>query len=463
MTNQLAAPARGSAAPPPTGTPPVADDIARVAPALSDARELLKAPVSGATWRAVAQSVIGFPWLLLVFVVAVTALSLVPGLVVLFGLGLLILVGTLLAARGFATAERARLRAQLGVDIEAPVKNAPRQGSWGRRFVGVVGNGRLWAHTGYALVGWFLVTIEWVAGIGLLGWGLGTIAYPLVARAAHLDVPNLYPLYLVLAIVLLWVAALALQAVTLGHVRLARAWLGKSRRQADEERMRAEQERTAAAEARAVQLAETRTAAVGAADDERRRIERDLHDGAQQRLVALGVELGVARRNADTDPEAAAAALEHAHREVKETLAELRDLVRGIHPAVLTDRGLDAALSALAARSPIPVTVDAGPGLDRASATAQAAAYFVAAEALTNAAKYAEARSIRVTARVLDGTGAPWLRLVVEDDGRGGASATPGSGLDGLQARVAALDGTFSLVSPAGRGTRVSVEVPCAS
>ena len=99
---------------------------------------------------------------------------------------------------------------------------------------------------------------------------------------------------------------------------------------------------------------ETRTAAVGAADEERRRIERDLHDGAQQRLVALGVELGTARRKASSDPEAAAA-LEHAHREVKETLAELRDLVRGIHPAVLTDRGLDAALSALAARSPVPV------------------------------------------------------------------------------------------------------------
>src|SRR5690606_8064480 len=125
-------------------------------------------------------------------------------------------------------------------------------------------------------------------------------------------------------------------------------------------------------------------------DEERRRIERDLHDGAQQRLVALGVELGVAKRLAAGDPEAAAEALDHAHEEIKATLAELRDLVRGIHPAVLTDRGLDAALSALAARSPVPVTVEVlEPGsLSAASSAAQAAAYFVAAEALTNAAKH---------------------------------------------------------------------------
>ena len=205
---------------------------------------------------------------------------------------------------------------------------------------------------------------------------------------------------------------------------------------------------------------QTRTAAVGAADEERRRIERDLHDGAQQRLVALGVELGTARRKASSDP-VASAALEHAHREVKETLAELRDLVRGIHPAVLTDRGLDAALSALAARSPVPVRVDVPdpPTLSRASTSAQAAAYFVVAEALTNAAKHADASAVSVTATVVGDD----LRLVIADDGRGGAAATPGSGLDGLRSRVAALDGTFDLDSPAGAGTRLTVEVPCAS
>ncbi|MFC7876652.1 sensor histidine kinase, partial [Isoptericola sp. NPDC057391] len=221
---------------------------------------------------------------------------------------------------------------------------------------------------------------------------------------------------------------------------------------------------TAAAE-RAAVLTETRSQAVAAADAERRRIERDLHDGAQQRLVALGVELGVARRIAERDPAASAAALEHAHDEVKATLAELRDLVRGIHPAVLSDRGLDAALSALAARSPVPVRVEASADVSRAGSAAQAAAYFVVAEALTNVAKHADARSVRVRADVVDDGGDhdARLRVVVEDDGRGGAEPSPGSGLAGLRGRVAALDGVFDLDSPAGAGTRLTVEVPCAS
>ena len=202
------------------------------------------------------------------------------------------------------------------------------------------------------------------------------------------------------AILLVWVTALVTQAGSLAIVRTARALVGASARAEAVEAARQAQARAAQAEGRAVQLTETRTAAVGAADEERRRIERDLHDGAQQRLVALGVELGAARRKASSDPEAAAA-LEHAHREVKETLAELRDLVRGIHPAVLTDRGLDAALSALAARSPVPVRVDVPdpPSLNRASTSAQAAAYFVVAEALTNAAKHASATAVTVQAR----------------------------------------------------------------
>ncbi|MBX9246407.1 sensor histidine kinase, partial [Actinotalea ferrariae] len=221
------------------------------------------------------------------------------------------------------------------------------------------------------------------------------------------------------------------------------------------------QRRASVAEVRAEHLTETRALAVGAAADDRRRIERDLHDGAQQRLVALGVELGVARRTAATDPVAAAAALDHAHREVKETLAELRDLVRGIHPAVLTDRGLDAALSALAARCPVSVALDvpAPDALAGAGPAAEAAAYFVTAEALTNVARHSGAQQARVRAELVGDR----LRLTVSDDGRGGARALPGSGLEGLRARVEALDGTFRLDSPPGAGTRVTVEVPCAS
>jgi len=266
-----------------------------------------------------------------------------------------------------------------------------------------------------------------------------------------------------------WVWAVATQALALVHVRLARALLGLSRVSVEVRRAEAEAEQArevaARAEQRADHLATTRTRAVGAADDDRRRIERDLHDGAQQRLVALGVELGTAKRAAATDPDAAAAALDHAHREIKETLSELRDLVRGIHPAVLTDRGLDAALSAIAARHPVPVTVEVPDpaALSAASPGAQAAAYFVTAEALTNSARHSGATRVHVVAGIGSGASGAVLRLEVVDDGRGGATASPGGGLDGLRSRVEALDGTFRLDSPAGRGTRIMVEVPCAS
>jgi signal transduction histidine kinase len=469
MTTPTTAPP-GTGADRPRGGPepqpgvPLSDDLAAVAPAFIRPRELLRAPVSRATWRAYGQAAIGFPWLLVVFVVALTAFWVGFGLAFVFGVGLLVVVVTLLAGRGFARAERARLHAQLGVRIDAPAYRRPTSQSWWARTFVPLGDARSWAHLGYAGLGWFVATLEWGLGLMGTGWALALVGFPLLTTLAdldHPDVPVLLPV--ALGVVALWAAPLATQALTLAHVRLARPLLGPSRRQQDEARMRAERDRAQAAEDRATVLTQTRTAAVGAADEERRRIERDLHDGAQQRLVALGVELGVARRTAESDPDAAAAALDHAHREVKETLAELRDLVRGIHPAVLTDRGLDAALSALAARSPVPVTVRAGDGLDRASATAQAAAYFVTAEALTNVAKHAEAGRAHVTAEVLDDGAAPRLRLVVADDGRGGAVAAPGSGLDGLRARVVALDGSFDLVSPAGRGTRLTVEVPCAS
>jgi len=251
-------------------------------------------------------------------------------------------------------------------------------------------------------------------------------------------------------------------------VRLARTLLGPSAaaqaRAAQalaESEARVAESAAAAATERADVLSETRAAALEAADTERRRIERDLHDGAQQRLVALGVTLGTARRVAEREPAAAGDALEQAHGEVKETLAELRDLVRGIHPAVLSDRGLDAALSALAARSPVPVDVQVPDPVvvGASSSAAQAAAYFVAAEALTNAAKHSRASKALLRASVVGDR----LRLEVADDGVGGADPAPGSGLDGLRARVEALDGSFDLDSPAGAGTRLTVEVPCAS
>ena len=446
------------------------------APALGSRAGLLHAPVDPATGRAVAQLAVGTVWLasagVVVWVLVLVSSVLVPVL----GLGLLALGVTLPCARWFATLERARLAAQTGVVVPGPPLAAtglPR--SWaGLR--ATLRDGRAWAAAGYALVG-MLVSAAFLAAVVALVAGAVALVVVMVrggVGAVDGQAGLAWPVALVGgavgAVVLLWLAAALAQAGTLLVLALARACLGPSAADLARARARdAEHAATAAAE-RAAVLAETRTQAVAAADAERRRIERDLHDGAQQRLVALGVELGVARRLAERDPSASAAALEHAHDEVKATLAELRDLVRGIHPAVLSDRGLDAALSALAARSPVPVRVEASPDVARAGSAAQAAAYFVVAEALTNVAKHADARSVRVRADVVDGgdeshggDACGRLRVVVEDDGRGGAEPSPGSGLAGLRGRVAALDGVFELDSPPGAGTRLTVEVPCAS
>ena len=441
-------------------TPPgsASDDIRLVAPAFAGLRALAAAPVSVATWRGISQIVVGSFVLLVAAITFTVAIAFSLSLLVLV-VGIPMLVATLWACRPFAAVERARLHAQLDVTIPAPTYPR-REGVWASWWA-VLADSRTWSHVAYLVVAGLLLTAQGVAVAFAGGFALGGLVYPVVALTAGLTQPPI-PLVLMVpaAILSAWVAALTVQAGSLAIVRLGRTLLGSSPRAEAVELARQAQARAVQAEGRAVQLTETRTAAVGAADEERRRIERDLHDGAQQRLVALGVELGSARRKASSDP-AAAAALEHAHREVKETLAELRDLVRGIHPAVLTDRGLDAALSALSARSPVPVRVDVPdpPSLNRASTSAQAAAYFVAAEALTNAAKHAQAEAVTVTATVAGAN----LRLVVADDGRGGAVGTPGSGLDGLRSRVAALDGTFDLDSPAGAGTRLTVEVPCAS
>jgi signal transduction histidine kinase len=211
-----------------------------------------------------------------------------------------------------------------------------------------------------------------------------------------------------------------------------------------------------AAEARTAEAG--RAAALGSAETERRRIERDLHDGAQQRLVALAMDLGAARERLDSDPEIGKRLVAKAHDEAKEALREIRDLVRGIHPVILEDRGLDAALSAIVARSPIPVDLDITIG-ERPPATVESAAYFVVSEALTNVARHSDATRARVAiARRGD-------RLLVEvsDDGRGGADPSQGTGLAGLAERAAAMGGTMDVLSPTGGPTTLLVELPCAS
>ncbi|MFD0202170.1 MULTISPECIES: sensor histidine kinase [Saccharothrix] len=213
---------------------------------------------------------------------------------------------------------------------------------------------------------------------------------------------------------------------------------------------------TAALTDRVRVLADSRADTVDAQAAELRRIERDLHDGAQARLVALGLSLGMAEELLARDPRAAQELLAEARQSSTQALAELRDLVRGIHPPVLADRGLDGALRALALAHPLPVEVDlelAG----RPEAPVESAVYFAVAETLTNVAKHSGATSAWVRVRHEGGR----LSLMIGDDGRGGAEATEQGGLRGIERRLAAFDGTLGIASPVGGPTIVTMELPC--
>ncbi|MGC1285101.1 MAG: histidine kinase, partial [Streptosporangiaceae bacterium] len=224
-------------------------------------------------------------------------------------------------------------------------------------------------------------------------------------------------------------------------VSLSRALLGPSRSgQLSEEVQR---------------LGEARTLAVESAESERRRIERDLHDGLQPKLVSLALELGLAKARFERDPASALSLLNQAHEEAKTVIGDLRGLVRGIHPSVLDERGLDAAFSALVANCSVPVRVEVSLG-QRPDKAVEAVAYFVVAEAITNITKHSDASH----ASVMITEGAGLLRVLVEDNGSGGAQVEPDGGLAGLAARVTAIDGTFAVHSPKGGPTMVEAVIP---
>ncbi|CAL9346496.1 hypothetical protein SUDANB121_00389 [Nocardiopsis dassonvillei] len=205
---------------------------------------------------------------------------------------------------------------------------------------------------------------------------------------------------------------------------------------------------------------DSRLRMVDAAEAERRRIERDLHDGAQQRLLALTLTLTRARARVGTDPDAALELITEAQRESREVMEDLREVARGLHPRVLTDRGLPAALPVAAGRSPVPVRVEVDLA-ERPSARAEGVAYYVVCEALTNVAKHSGATRVTVSARRVSARrGGDLLRVAVTDDGRGGADPESGSGLYGLWDRVDAVDGVLTVHSPAGEGTVLTADIP---
>jgi signal transduction histidine kinase len=357
--------------------------------------------------------------------------------------------------------QRHRLRVTAGIDIPPQ----PRRPDWLTRdgITETLRSQAYWRQAGYhflagpALAAAAIAAIGvWVAGVlyafeYLYAWGLSPDSalrrgtggatsnspLPLLFGAVPADVA-----LTVAGVAGLLAAPWLTSAVASLDARVAVALLGASR--AEELQHRVEH------------LTQTRAGVVDAADAERRRLERDLHDGTQQRLVSLAMNLGMARAQASTAEEALDAVAE-AHEAAKAALAELRDLIRGLHPAVLEDRGLDAALSGVAARMPIPVrlTVDLP---RRPSPVVEAVAYFVVSEGLANIAKHAQASQAEV---FVQRTG-DRLHVIVTDDGVGGADPARGTGLTGLARRAESVDGTFEVVSPPGGPTVLSVDLPCA-
>ena len=411
---------------------------------------MLRAVVSARTWRETAYLLIDLPVGVAGFTFVVTGLSLGAGLLITL-VGIPILVLTLLGCRGAAWLELRRARL-LSLDLPDPPP-LDRTGSFLRRASRPLVDGVGWRAAAYFVLMLPVGIVTFTVAITIWATALGLLTLPAWAWSVPHGGPqfgNAYywnkPWQLALAVlagaILTLLAPWVVRALAACDRGLVRGLLGTSRRTLEQ---------------RAQVLSETRSRTIDASIDERRRLERDLHDGAQQRLVALGMDLGIALDKLDTDPDAAKALLRDAHGDAQLALRELRDLARGIHPAVLTDRGLDAAVSGLAARSSVPVRVR-GSLATRPPASVEATAYFIASEALANVAKHANATSAEISMALEDDR----LRVEIVDDGRGGADPA-GAGLRGLADRAAALDGSFSVESPEGGGTRIVTELPCAS
>lgn len=381
------------------------------------------------------------------FIVCVTLASLGLGLAILVG-GLFILLAALVVA-GWAARMSRLLLGSAGADL--PNTRYPAPGPGGRSRLRRLGHAQSWRDLLYVLVAFpvavfsFSVALSWVAG------GLGGITYWFWSRwlpADNQGLPYLlgFPSHLadltfntVVGIALLATTPFVLRGLVRLHTAIA---LGLA---VDE---------TSALRQQVDDLSQSRTAAGDAEVHTLRRLERDLHDGPQQRLVRLGMDISAAQRRLDDDPQQARALLDEALEQSQEALAEIRGLSRGIAPPILDEQGLGAAVTALAARGSVATSVDVQPV--RLSAAARNAAYFVVAEALTNIEKHSGARTAAVEVRSIGA-----LAVVnVTDDGVGGASTAKGHGLAGLVDRLAGVDGTLTLSSPVGGPTQLTATLP---
>ncbi|MFD5748711.1 sensor histidine kinase [Streptomyces sp. NPDC127033] len=419
--------------------------------------QALRAPVEGRMWREFGYLLLSLPISLALFCYAVTMTAAGAGLLVTF-LGIPVLAASLAGCRAFGMLERARARALLGLDVAEPAPARGRKGGLLPWVGAVLKSGVSWRHLLYALLHmpWALFAFIVSVTFWCVSWAL--FLYPLWqwtltdntnqpgialysdgdGNGFYLDTPFEIAVTSVLGFLLVLISPWLIRGLTFVDRILVIGLLGPS-----------------LLASRVSELESDRGVVVDTAAADLRRIERDLHDGAQARLVALAMDLGLAKEKLADDPKAAARMVDEAHGEVKTALQELRDLARGIHPAVLTDRGLDAALSAVASRCTVPVTVEVDLPARPAPAI-EGIAYFTVSELLQNISKHSRARRAAVDVWQTQDR----LMLQVRDDGVGGAGAASGSGLAGLTERLDAVDGVLVIDSPAGGPTTITAELP---
>lgn len=396
---------------------------------------------------------IGLAWFIILIVGVSLSLSL---LIIWVGVPLAALL--MLAWRGGAMLERMLMLTAFGVRIRSPYRPMPQGMNVFAKWRRMIADPATWKDLVYLGLLFPISLAEFVVSVILWSCTGLLLLMPLlvlISGSVQADIGNgsfdvTNPVaglpFSLAGALLLMITLYATRAMGMMHASLARVLLGPSESQLETLQLRA----------RADHLQASRARGVDAAESERRRIERDLHDGAQQQLLAVAMDIGRARAKLDTDPEAARALIEQAHAGTREVIGELRNLARGIYPAILTDRGLDPALSSLAARAPVPVEVSVDLS-DRPPAAVESIAYFIVAESLANIAKYARATRASVTVY----RDQHWVVVEIADNGVGGASAQPGGGLSGLADRAATIDGLLTVNSPPGGPTVIRADLPC--
>ncbi|MBE1531134.1 sensor histidine kinase [Actinomadura algeriensis] len=411
---------------------------------------------SSLTWRSAAYQLFSLTFGAAWFVFLVTGVSLSLGLLIIW-VGAPLAALLLLLWRGGAVLERQLMRGAFGVTIPSPYRPMP-EGHLLKKLKGMVADPATWKDFAYFALLFPVALVEFTVSVTIWATAGIFLAAPVVVLLGEdmrvqfglvsYDPQNPFDALLGFAAgcAAFVLAMYVTRVLAIGHALYATFLLGPNASQLEARRQRARADRLQASRARGVDAAES----------ERRRIERDLHDGAQQRLLAVAMDIGRARAKLEDDPEGARALIEQAHTGTKEAISELRDLARGIYPAILTDRGLDPALSGLAGRAPVPVDVQVDLP-ERPPAAVESIAYFIVAESLANIAKYARATRASVRVEREDA----WVVVEIIDNGVGGAVAAPDGGLAGLADRAATIDGMLIVDSPPGGPTIIRADLPC--